>query len=353
MMTSPEHVRKQLKKDYMFIDKGHLNDSGNADFKKMVMKVMETDRTSAVSEKDKARFEKNYKKYKHFNEATFVYMLLPTMMGDEFTAQDVNEDGQGEGDYKERHFADQGVLCARDHLFNEKYCLPHRDMNIPDLANSTLKDYFDNSAHMTTPKPDFVYGLCEDGLPSPPSDIKYSKEVDTLLNLAPLQEVFFVWENKSGGGNMIKCGNDALKDTSALIYARRKLNMLMGYPKEPGIDQATYMYAAINNYTTIEYYVAYAWLPEDLSRVEFCMDNIGGDIFTVRELQDNGHVLPSLRKPLHNIIEWGSVIRMPKLKRFYDELWAFERARTNRSQQQAKEEETSPENSKKKQKVSH
>ncbi|KAI4219811.1 MAG: hypothetical protein L6R36_006815 [Xanthoria steineri] len=93
MMTSPEHVRKQLKKDYMFIDKGYLNDSGNADFKKMVMKVMEIDRTSAVSKKDKVRFEKNYKKYKYFNEVTFIYMLLPTMIGDEFTAQDVNKDG--------------------------------------------------------------------------------------------------------------------------------------------------------------------------------------------------------------------------------------------------------------------
>lgn len=350
MATNPESVREELKLDFMFINKGHLDDLGNANFKKLVTKVMETDRTSAVSKKEMERFDKKYEKYQYSNEATFVHMLLPIMMGDEFTAQDVNEDGQGEGDYKEREFVDQGVVCAADRLFNTKYCLPHRDMYVPDLSDSLIKARYDSQAHLTTPKPDFVYGLSDDSLPPRPLDVMYSDEVRTLLKVAPIREVFFVWENKSGGGNILKCGNDALKDTAALINARRKLYALMGHPKKPGIDEATYMYAAINTHEKIEYYVAYAWLPEDLSRVEFCMDKIGRDDFTTKDVKDNGHILPSLRKPLHNIIEWGSVVRRPKLKLFYDELWTVERARTNKSRQEAKEKETSPQ---KKQKVSH
>ncbi|KAL8935354.1 MAG: hypothetical protein Q9216_005469 [Gyalolechia sp. 2 TL-2023] len=353
MTTGPEYVRKELKKDFMFIDSGHLNDSENAGFKKMVTKVMETDRTSAVSGEDMERFKRNYKTYKDSNEATLVHALLPIMMGDKFTAQDVNEESQGEGDYKERSFIEQGVVYMMDHLFNRRYCLPNRFMNVSPLPESTLKSLFDSKAHLTTPKPDFVYGLSEDKLPSPPSDIVPSDRLDALLNLAPIREVFFVWENKSGGGNLIKCGNDALKDTSALVHARRQIYELMGRAKGPGIDKDTYIYAAINNNQKIEFYVAYAWLPQDLSRVEFCMDMIGSEDFTINELQDNRNILPCLRKPLHNIIEWGSVTRIPKLVQLYERLWIVERARFAKSMKEDIEREAEARNSKKKQKISH
>lgn len=66
---------------------------GNTNFKKLVIKVIETDRTSAISKKEIERFDKKYEKYQYSNKATFVYILLPIIIGDEFTAQDVNKDG--------------------------------------------------------------------------------------------------------------------------------------------------------------------------------------------------------------------------------------------------------------------
>ncbi|KAI4239503.1 MAG: hypothetical protein LQ349_000316 [Xanthoria aureola] len=328
MTINPGKVRRELEEDWMFINKGHLNDSGNAEFKKMVMKVMETDRTSVVSERDIEEFKEDYETYESTNEATLVVALLPTMTGKRFTAQDLDKEGQEEGEYKERSFVKQGVEYRIDHLFSQRYCLPTCLMGAPE---SKLKAYFDSKDHLTTPKPDWVYGLRPDKLLPPPSGIKPSEKIDELLKLAPIREVFFVWENKSGGGILMKCRNDALKDTAALIYARRLIHELMGRSRSPGIDKDTYMFAAVNSNERIEFYVAYAWVStEDLSRVEFCMDKIGSEDFTIDELKDHRQILPSLRKPLHNIIEWGSVKRMPKLNKFYEELWAFERERSTR-----------------------
>ncbi|KAL8910054.1 MAG: hypothetical protein Q9171_004632 [Xanthocarpia ochracea] len=307
-----EKVRKDLEDDFMFIDRGHLKD--DPQFMKTVTKVMETDRTSV-----------------NHNEATLVYFVLPIMMSEEFTAQDVGEDGQGEGDFKERSFVIEGVVCELDHLFDQRYCLPHRNMNVPSFRGTMLKDLFDSKPHLTTPKPDFVYGLSKDKLPTRPPDVVSSDELDKLLNIAPIRDVFFVWENKSGAGNLMKCGNDALKDTSALIYARRQIYAFMNRPLSPGIDTDTYIYAATNTNKMIEFYVAYAWLPKDLSRVEFCMDRIGAEDFTIDELKDNRSILPCLRKPLHNIIEWGSVTRIPKLIEFYKRLWKVQREKSDES----------------------
>ncbi|KAL8968444.1 MAG: hypothetical protein Q9197_004882 [Variospora fuerteventurae] len=352
MTSGPEYVRKELENDFMFIDRGHLKE--DHDFRKIVTKVMETDRKSTVSEEDIKRFKQTYEIYKDFNEATLVHALLPFMMTEQFTAQNVDAEGHGEGDFKERSFVDEGVVYTVDHLFQSRYCLPHRNMNVPGFNSpEALKSLFDSKPHLTTPKPDFVYGLRKDKLPSQPPDIMRSDAIDQLLNIAPIREVFFVWENKSGGGNLIKCGNDALKDTSALVYARRQIYEFLSRPSSPGIDKDTYIYAAINDNKRIEFYVAYAWLPNDLSCVEFCMDRIGSEDFTINELTDNRTILPCLRKPLHNIIEWGSVTRIPKLIDFYDQLWRVGRELSDKAIKEAKKTEAETSMSKKKQKTSH
>ncbi|KAL8898318.1 MAG: hypothetical protein Q9192_002137 [Flavoplaca navasiana] len=343
MATNPETVRGKLTEHFMFIDRGHLKN--DLDFKKMILKVMETDRTSAVSEGDIKRFDETYKTYKNSNEATLVHALLPIMMGDKLTSQG------GEGDLKERSFIDHGVIFRMDQLFNEQYCLPHSTMNISGLPLATMRAPFDSTACLTTPKPDFVYGIDKDKLPSRPIDLVPSEQIAKLLDRASIREVFFVWENKSGGGNIMKCGDDALKDTAALILARRQLYEIIGRPSSPGIDKDTYMFAAINNNGRIEFFIAYVWLPKDLSYVEFCMDSIGGENFTINELKENRTILPCLRRPLHNIIEWGSVIRMAKVKQFYQKLYQAEREMSEKTIKEAKDKEAEANKSNKKQKT--
>ncbi|KAL8904763.1 MAG: hypothetical protein Q9207_003057 [Kuettlingeria erythrocarpa] len=351
MATSPANIRESLSENYMFIERGYLNHPDNGEFKDKVMKVTRSDRKSAVSEKDSEAFEKTYKTYKLTNEATLTHFLIPVMVKTELTAQDCNQDSEPYGEFKTRDFIDQGVRTALNELF-APYCLPHALMNRPEAPRSMTEDHFNDTKALTTPKPDFVYGLSEDALPKAPSDIKVSKAISSLLKVAPIRDVFFVWENKSGGGILMKCENDAVRDVSAIIYAKRQLYEYLGRANEPGIDKQTFVYAATNDNRKLDIWVAYAWMPEDLSRVEFHMEKIGSIDFSMDELEQDPNTLANIRKPLHNIIEWGSIARIPELRRFYDELWEVERGVFNRALEKAREEEAreEAESSKKKKK---
>lgn len=354
MTDSSRTVRKELAHNFMFMDRRHFHESEDTNFKAKVMKVMKSDRHSEVSGKDAKRFKDNLGAYKNDNENTLMQAILPIMMKEEFSSQNVNDRGEVEGDQRERSFIEAGVKYQVNQLFYNKYCLPHQYMNVVPLDESEVHKHFDSKKCMTTPKPDYLYGLDRPELSAPPPDIMLSDGLDVLLDITGVRNVFFVWENKSGGGDLLKCGNDALKDASALILARRKLYALKGRAIKPGIDKETYLYTAINNSDKIEFFIAYAWLPKELDRVEFCMEMIGSEEFTYDQDIPAHTILTSIRKVLHNIIEWGSVKRIPELKKFYQELYAAERTRF---QQYVKEKEKQKEaeagQSSKKQKTTH
>lgn len=334
MANSPDNMRKELAANFMFIGCGPLSHPDNAEFKENIVKVMKSDHKSAVSEEDIEDFEQNYETYKTSNEATFTYILMPIMMGRRLTAQDVDQEGLPQG-YKTRGFVQQGVITSVDKLFTP-YCLPHALMNTPNVPPKMIHQYFNDRKALTTPKPDFCYGLAEDCVPKAPSDIRVSDRIKSLLKVAPVGDSFFVWENKSGGGILVKCENEALRDVSALIYAKRQLYEHMGRNNTPGIDKQTYIYAATNDNRKLDFWVAYAWLPEDLSRVEFHMDKIGSIDFSMDELKRDPNTLPDIRKPLHNIIEWGSIAKIPELQGFYNKLWEVERGVFNETLEKAR-----------------
>lgn len=341
----------------MFVGGDQLNHPDNIEFKEKIIKVVKSDRKSVVSKEDLVNFEVDYKTYKLTNEQTLTFMLVPIIMGRKFTAQDVDQDGRPYGEFKTRDFTQQGVRVSLDHLY-APYCLPHRLMNILKVPRSMIEEHFKSSKALSTPKPDFSYGLNEEILPKVPSDIKLSEKINLLLKVAHIREVFFVWENKSGAGILMKCENQAIKDVSAVIYAKRQLHEYMGRANTPGIDKETFVYAATNDNRQLDIWVAYAWLPKDLSRVEFHMERIdSNDFSSIDELEQDPNTLANIRKPLHNIIEWGSIARIPKMNKFYSELWEVEREMFNKSLIKEREEEAKAEaeaeGSKKKKKKTH
>ncbi|KAL8912032.1 MAG: hypothetical protein Q9171_002885 [Xanthocarpia ochracea] len=337
MATSPGTIRKELAENFMFIGCGHLNHPDNIEFKGKIMKVMKSDRKFTVSEEDIEDFEENYKTYKLSEQPTLTFALVPIMMKPKITAQDVNQDGEPCGEFKTRSFIQHGVIFSVDQLF-ELYCLPHALMNNPKVPRLMIQEHFDRSKALTTPKPSISYGLSEDRLPKAPSDIIVSETINQLLNFASIREIFFVWENESGGGILINCENEVLKAVSALIYAKRQLYEYIGRANKSGIDQQTFVYAATNDNTTLYFWVAYAWMPDDLSRVEFHMERIGSIDFRMEGLKPDPNALANIRKPLHNIIEWGSIARIPELKQFYRKLWEIELAVFNRKLEEKEEE---------------
>ncbi|KAL8831242.1 MAG: hypothetical protein Q9170_005386 [Blastenia crenularia] len=323
MATSPDTIRKQLEDNFMFINRGHLKQPENSEFMQKAMQVMKSDRHSAVSDEDIAKFDETYKAYKLSVEATLTYMLVPIMHGDKLTAQDLNEEGQPQGEFTTRSFIKQGVRMSCDRLFRP-YSLPHRLMNVPNVPESAVIKHFDETKALTTPKPDFSFGLLPAKLPPAPVGMSVRPVITFLLEVAPIREVFFIWENKSGNGVLMKSQNQALRDVSAVIYAKRRLYQEKGRVNQGGIDKDTYIYAATNDNRTLEFWLAYAWLPSDCSKVEFCMDKISTIDFELDVVGSDPNTLANIRKPLHNIIEWGSIGKMPALERFYEELWEVE-----------------------------
>ncbi|KAL9018149.1 MAG: hypothetical protein Q9185_004556 [Variospora sp. 1 TL-2023] len=78
---------------------------------------------------------------------------------------------------------------------------------------------------------------------------------------------------------------------------------------------------------------------EYVLRFEFHMEKIGSIDFSIDELERDPNTLANIRKPLHNIVEWGSVTKIPDLERFYNKLWEVERGVFDRSREEAREEE--------------
>lgn len=336
MTTNPETIRQELAENFMFIGSGYLNDPVNAEFREKIMKVMKSDRKSVVSEEEQMDFDLNYKTYKLANEATLSFMLVPIMMKPSLTAQDVDNEGQPFGEFKTRGFIQQGVITSVNRDF-KAYCLPHRLMNLTNVPENMVKEHYDKTKALTTPRPDFAYGISEDKLPKEPSHILVSKDLREILATTPTRDVFLIWENKSGGGILMVSENQALRDVAVVIYAKRKLHRRTGRADTPGIDTDTFIYAATNDNGRLDFWVGYAWLPEDLSRVEFHMEKIGSIDFKLNEVEKDAKLLAGIRKPLHNIIEWGSITRMPALQRFYDDLWDSEAEVFERSLEKARE----------------
>ena len=324
MANNPQNIRKELNENYMFVNVRLINKPENAKFKERVMKIVKSDRTSTVSEEDNKNFKNNYMTYSQDNEAAITAMLLPYVIKPQFSAQDVDDEGNPVGDITVRGWVEQGIVASTNCLFAPGR-LPHALMNAPKATQSMIEKHFQESNALTTPKPDYAYGISENKLPQPPFDIAIPGEIKSLLNVAPKRDIFFVWENKSGQGDLMKCENQAIKATSAVIYAARQLLDHTGQVRTPGIDEDTYIFAATNNNNTLQIFVAYAWVPSDCSHVEFHMDSLMSVPFTINDVEDTPMTLANMRKPMHNIIEWGSITRMPALRRRYDKIYTFAR----------------------------
>ncbi len=57
--------------------------------------------------------------------------------------------------------------------------------------------------------------------------------------------VFHAKENKSGRDSQIESSNQALRDSAPIVLASRQLLQRRGRRTEPGIDEATYIYAVL------------------------------------------------------------------------------------------------------------
>ena len=94
------------------------------------------------------------------------------------------------------------------------------------LPRRASEDWFEKIVGMTTPKPDYTFGLEQNRYPNE-AEQQLSQEVQTLVSLCPnLRHPFFVIENKGANNSIEKAENQAIRSGAALVLAQRRLRYI-------------------------------------------------------------------------------------------------------------------------------
>ena len=333
-MLSEEAIQKELADHFILREKRVLDRPEFKFFKDRVEKAVKTKRKSDVAAEEEQEYRETFQMYKNKTEAALTYAITPLINKPKLTVEDVDEDGNPK--YIIRGYPAQGVIVVPNQEFARNR-LPNMRMYSPDASDTYIRQKMSASEALTTPKPDFAYGIVQDKLPKPPLGVTLSAETQVLLNIASEREIFLVWENKSGAGNLIKCENQAARDGAALNFATLQLLDRIGETRKPGIHEDAYVYAATNKNALLRIWICYVYIPQDPNAaVEFHMDRIDKVDMDAPagEDKDDPKVLANLRRPIHNIIEWGSIGRLSRVRSRYDKIFEWERGQLRRDVEQ-------------------
>ena len=221
----------------------------------------------------------------------------------------------------------------------------------PELAKLLAK-----GDGMTTPRPDFCYGLRKDRFPLPPGLI-LSTEILLTLQVAPgMQHPFFLIEGKSNKGILGEAENQARRGGATLVNAHRQLLELIGESVlDLGVDERCFVFSSTITPSVMDIYVHWVEVivhepgqergPELQRNQDQEHDDYDENLQRERELQRtqiifhmtnvrsyalrNKACLPELRAILHNILEWGCITRLPQLEEFRRKIYAYQRKKTS------------------------
>ena len=155
------------------------------------------------------------------DEKTFFAGLIPKVLSTRSFGQEVEREASS-------FYEDDGLDKREDCLF-VKNLLPLRS----DYAEAA-------SQGVTTPKPDFVYGLKVPQFPRPDAPI-LRPETKAEIGVAPgIKHAFFSIDNKSAQQSIEAAENQAMRAGATMVNARRFLNRKAAKGKvRPVINQAT------------------------------------------------------------------------------------------------------------------
>ena len=333
-MVSEEAIQKDLAGHFILREKRVLDRPEFKSFKDRVEKAVKTKRKSDVALEEEQEYLETFRMYRNKNEAALTYAITPFINKPKLTVEDVDQDGNPK--YMIRGYPAQGVIVVPNEEFARNR-LPNMWMYSPDATETYIRQKMSVSEALTTPKPDFAYGIVQDKLPKPPLGVTLSAETQALLDIASEREIFLVWENKSDAGNLIKCENQAARDGAALNFATLQLLDRIGETRKPGIHEDAYVYAATNNNKLLSIWICYVYIPPDPNAaVEFHMDIIDTLDMDAPAGEDKNDpkVLANLRRPIHNIVEWGSMGRLSRVRSRYDKIFEWERGQLRRDVEQ-------------------
>ena len=222
------------------------------------------------------------------DEATYFNGLMPQVIKDTRSQETSKRSFEGEIVSQAKTFDSDGLDKKRDPLF-VKNILPQR------------LEMVEKKLGLTTPKPDFAFGLKRPRFPDPHAPT-LPNEVDALIGVAPgLQHPFFVIENKGCEDSIETAENQAIRSGATLVAARRLLNQKArpaGEQEIGGADIDSFAFSC-------------SWVPQmaniHLHWYELREDGLGVYHMSLLRgyLMSNKGDITDFRRDIHNILDWG------------------------------------------------
>ena len=282
-------------------------------FAEKLKKILYADRTSAMKASSVQRTTITQQTYNTQNEATLTTNLLPLILKpcrsvEMQPKQDPKPPFESslpvvEGpslkpnlnDKVDRYFLDDGLLTFANKDFSRSL-LPIKEM--------------EKSPGLSTPRPDYIYGFHR-GLFQLPFDTGPRCDISALLDVVHgMRFAFLIIEAKSDNGSLAEAVNQACRGGATLINTHRLL-LAKTRPKdfviEEGPDQDTFVFSCTMGPTTLDIYAHWAEVQHD-GNIIYHMNHLAQ-----HGLRSGGDALLSLRRHLHNILDWGIEIRLEAL----------------------------------------
>lgn len=223
-------------------------------------------------------------------------------------------------------------------LDNSLVRITNRDLsrNLPFFGetgklHADLNKYMMKDAAMTNPRPDKTFALHQEKSKYQwPCDFTMPANIEAMLQIMrSCHHPFLVIEGKSCRGSIAEARNQACRDGAILVNADRQLRAHLNMPDVVGADLRTFVFSATLSPEVLEINVHWAEVPDNRQdpkspdkpwrRPTYHMNNV----FTKALADKDPGTLGKLRKPLHNILDWGVGKRFESLEPLYDAIVTY------------------------------
>ena len=278
----------------MLINDSVAWDASPADFKSKIMNIVTRDRNSEMANRSKGKIrtliEENYTQ----NEATFSGKVIPKVIKESRDVPTRKRSLDDEVVYTAQDYDDDGLHWMQNNKFIKNA--------LPGYSKATEK-----AIGLSDPQPDWTFGLKQAPYPDP-KNRRLPSKVASLLGVCPgMHHPFLVIETKSAEEGIGPAENQAIRDGSTIVNARRQLNymaqertanILQPPAISSGPDEHSFAFSCCWNPDLAKIFVNWCHVAPDGTEV-FHMNRVA-DYLMSREEE-----LVKLRRDLHNIIDWG------------------------------------------------
>ena len=200
-----------------------------------------------------------------------------------------------------RSFASDGLDVKEDDMFT-KHVLPVRF------------ESKEKQLGLSTPQPDFAYGLKIPQFPSPTAPV-LSQEAKSLIKVSPqLRHAFFVIENKGCERSIEEAENQAIRSGATMVAARRRLNNMADQSLEPAGKEGDAATAAADSplgpdRSSIAF--SCAWIPQVANVFVHWCEECGDGVVLYHMNRVRGYLMgdeehqADFRADIHNILDYG------------------------------------------------